>query len=165
MSDEMTRIEFSINGTLMGAHAPPRMLLADFIRHHLGLTGTHVGCAHGACGACTVIVDGRPARSCLMFAVQAQGADIKTVENLASKDGLSALQEEFRNHHALQCGFCTPGMLISAHALLCENPQPTEGEIRKALAGNLCRCTGYNNIVRAVQATAQRLHSDHRVTP
>lgn len=160
MSDEVTRIEFSINGARMGADAEPRMLLADFIRHRLRLTGTHVGCAHGACGACTVMVNGRPARSCLMFAVQAQGAEVKTVEGLSSEDELSPLQQEFRNHHALQCGFCTPGMLISAQALLDENPQPTEEEIRKALAGNLCRCTGYNNIVRAVQAAAKRLNSD-----
>ncbi|WP_454740018.1 (2Fe-2S)-binding protein [Cupriavidus necator] len=160
MSDEVTRIEFSINGARMGADAEPRMLLADFIRHRLHLTGTHVGCAHGACGACTVMVNGRPARSCLMFAVQAQGAELKTVEGLSSEEELSPLQQEFRNHHALQCGFCTPGMLISAQALLDENPQPTEEEIRKALAGNLCRCTGYNNIVRAVQAAAKRLNSD-----
>jgi aerobic-type carbon monoxide dehydrogenase small subunit (CoxS/CutS family) len=162
MSDTAVRIECSINGTKMGAEAEPRMLLADFIRHKLGLTGTHVGCAHGACGACTILVDGRSARSCLMFAIQAQGADISTVESLAPDGGLSPLQEEFRNHHALQCGFCTPGMLMSAHALLAENPDPTEDEIRKALAGNLCRCTGYNNIVHAVKATAQRLKADRR---
>ena len=156
MSDAATRIEFSINGSKVTADAEPRMLLADFIRHSLGLTGTHIGCAHGACGACTVLVDGRPARSCLMFAVQVQGAEIKTVEGLASDGGLSPLQEEFRSHHALQCGFCTPGMLISAHALLSQNPEPTEEEIRRALAGNLCRCTGYNNIVRAVKAAATR---------
>jgi aerobic-type carbon monoxide dehydrogenase small subunit (CoxS/CutS family) len=163
MSDTAVHIECSINGTKMSADAEPRMLLADFIRHKLGLTGTHVGCAHGACGACTILVDGRSARSCLMFAIQAQGADISTVESLAPDDGgLSPLQEEFRNHHALQCGFCTPGMLMSAHALLAENPDPTENEIRKALAGNLCRCTGYNNIVHAVKATAQRLKADRR---
>jgi aerobic-type carbon monoxide dehydrogenase small subunit (CoxS/CutS family) len=160
MSDAATRIEFAINGTKVAAEAEPRMLLADFIRHRLGLTGTHVGCGHGACGACTVLVDGRPARSCLMFAIQAQGAEIKTVEGLASDSGLSPLQEEFRRHHALQCGFCTPGMLMSAHALLVENPEPTDEEIRRALAGNLCRCTGYNNIVRAVKATAARLKGD-----
>jgi aerobic-type carbon monoxide dehydrogenase small subunit (CoxS/CutS family) len=157
MSDAMTRIEFSINGSTVAADAEPRMLLADFIRHRLGLTGTHVGCSHGACGACTVIVDGRPARSCLMFAIQAQGAQIRTVESLAADAGLSPLQEEFRNHHALQCGFCTPGMLMSASALLAENPEPSEDEIRRALAGNLCRCTGYNSIVRAVKAAAARL--------
>ncbi len=157
MSDQIN-IELTVNGTKMHAQAEPRMLLVDFIRHKLRLTGTHVGCAHGACGACTVMVDGRPTRSCLMFAVQVQGADIKTVEDIESRDGtLSPLQEEFRTHHALQCGFCTPGMLISARALLAENPNPSEHEIRKALAGNLCRCTGYNNIVHAVQATAIRL--------
>lgn len=159
MSDESIRIELTVNGTKMASEAEPRMLLVDFIRHRLRLTGTHVGCAHGACGACTVLVNGRPARSCLMFAIQAQGAEVSTVEGIESQDGLSPLQEEFKNHHALQCGFCTPGMLISARALLAENRQPTEAEIRKALAGNLCRCTGYNNIVRAVQATAARLKS------
>ena len=157
MSEAPTRIECSINGAKVAAEAETRMLLVDFIRHRLGLTGTHVGCAHGACGACTLLVDGRPARSCLMFAIQARGAEITTVESLASASGLSPLQEEFRNHHALQCGFCTPGMLMSASALLAENPQPTEEEIRGALAGNLCRCTGYTNIVRAVKATAARL--------
>lgn len=157
MSQEPTRIELTINGELMSGEAEPRMLLVDFIRHRLKLTGTHVGCAHGACGACTVVFNGRPARSCLMFAVQANNAQIETVEGLASSDGLSPLQQEFRNHHALQCGFCTPGMLISAQALLDENPQPDEAQIRKALAGNLCRCTGYNNIVRAVQTTAARM--------
>jgi len=157
MSDEVRRIELTVNGTAMAAEAEPRMLLADFIRHRLGLTGTHVGCAHGACGACTVLVDGRPTRSCLVFAVQAEGAEVMTVEGLACGGELSPLQQEFRNHHALQCGFCTPGMLMSAHALLCENPCPSAEEIRKGLNGNLCRCTGYNNIVHAVEATAQRI--------
>ena len=165
MSDELTHIELTINGTRMAADAEPRMLLADFIRHRLGLTGTHVGCAHGACGACTVLVDGQPARSCLMFAVQAQGAQLTTVEALSGDGELSPLQQEFRKHHALQCGFCTPGMLISARALLCENRKPCEEDIRKGLAGNLCRCTGYNNIVRAVQATAQRLQDDPSLMP
>lgn len=158
MSDELVNIALTVNGKAMHATAEPRMLLVDFIRHRLHLTGTHVGCAHGACGACTVMVDGSPTRSCLMFAVQAQGADVRTVEDIECSDGtLSPLQQEFRAHHALQCGFCTPGMLISARALLAENPEPTELEIRKALAGNLCRCTGYNNIVHAVQSTAIRL--------
>jgi aerobic-type carbon monoxide dehydrogenase small subunit (CoxS/CutS family) len=159
-SDAQVNIAFTINGTKVSAPAEPRMLLVDFIRHQLHLTGTHVGCAHGACGACTILLNDRPARSCLMFAIQAQGADIRTVESLAVDGELSPLQEEFRNHHALQCGFCTPGMLISSHALLTENPQPTREEIRKCLAGNLCRCTGYNNIVLAVEATAQRLKSE-----
>jgi aerobic-type carbon monoxide dehydrogenase small subunit (CoxS/CutS family) len=131
-----------------------RYLLADFLRHQLRLTGTHVGCAHGACGACTILLDGRPARSCLIFAVQADGADIRTVEGLAEGENLSRLQQEFKNHHALQCGFCTPGMLISSTALLSQNPDPTEEEIREYLAGNLCRCTGYTAIVRAVKAAS-----------
>ena len=152
-----TRIELTINGEAAAADAEPRMLLVDFIRHRLGLTGTHVGCGHGACGACTILLEGRPARSCLMFAIQAQGAAITTIEGLAPNGELGPLQQAFRDAHALQCGFCTPGMLISAHALLATNRQPTEAEIRTALAGNLCRCTGYNNIVRAVQAAAQAL--------
>jgi aerobic-type carbon monoxide dehydrogenase small subunit (CoxS/CutS family) len=156
MSSESVRVELRINGESRAAEAEPRMLLVDFIRNQLHLTGTHVGCAHGACGACTILVNGRPARSCLMFAVQAQGAEITTVEGLAVDDKLSPLQEEFRKNHALQCGFCTPGMLISAQALLSESPNPSEEEIKKALAGNLCRCTGYNNIVRAVADTAAR---------
>ena len=160
MSEALVRIEMEINGVRASAEAEPRMLLADFIRHRLYLTGTHVGCAHGACGACTVLVNGQPARSCLMFAVQAQGAEVRTVESLETQDGLSTLQEEFRKHHALQCGFCTPGMLMSAQALLSENPEPSETEVRKALAGNLCRCTGYNNIVHAVLATSKRLKAD-----
>jgi aerobic-type carbon monoxide dehydrogenase small subunit (CoxS/CutS family) len=160
MSNAQVPIKFFINSAEMGAEAEPRELLVDFIRHRLGLTGTHVGCAHGACGACTVLVDGRPTRSCLMFAIQAQGCEIQTVEGLAQDDELSPLQQEFRNHHALQCGFCTPGMLMSAQALLNENAEPSEEEIRHALAGNLCRCTGYNNIVRAVTVTAQRLKAE-----
>ena len=135
----------------------PRLTLADCLRHHLRLTGTHVGCEHGVCGACTVIVDGAAVRSCLMLAVQAEGAEVVTVEGLSNDADLTPLQKAFRRHHALQCGFCTPGMLMSAHALLSQNAQPTEEEIRKALAGNLCRCTGYNNIVRAVKAAANRL--------
>lgn len=157
MSDSLVRIELELNGAHVAAEAQPRMLLADFIRHRLHMTGTHVGCAHGACGACTVLVNGQPVRSCLMFAVQAQGADVRTVESLETSQGMSALQEEFRRHHALQCGFCTPGMLISAQALLNENPEPSRDEVRKALTGNLCRCTGYNNIVDAVLSTSKRL--------
>jgi len=159
MKSNVTRIEMTVNGVPMSAEAEPRMLLVDFIRHRLHLTGTHVGCAHGACGACTIMLDGRPARSCLMFAIQAHQAQIKTVEGLATEEGLSPLQQEFSNHHALQCGFCTPGMLISAQKLLDENPSPSQEQIRKELAGNLCRCTGYNNIVNAVQAAAIRIKS------
>lgn len=165
MSNEMITVALTVNGQPMSAQAEPRMLLADFIRHRLRLTGTHVGCAHGACGACTVQVEGEPARSCLMFAVQADGCAIETVESLADDDSLSPLQEEFRNHHALQCGFCTPGMLMSAHALLSRKRDPSEAEIRREIAGNLCRCTGYNNIVKAIQATARRLQADPELKP
>jgi aerobic-type carbon monoxide dehydrogenase small subunit (CoxS/CutS family) len=150
-------ITLTVNGKRFSAEVDARYLLADFIRHRLRLTGTHVGCAHGACGACTILLDGRPVRSCLMFAVQADASEIRTVESLAENDQLSRLQQEFRNNHALQCGFCTPGMLISATALLSQNVDPTEEEIREYLAGNLCRCTGYGSIVRAVKATAAAL--------
>jgi aerobic-type carbon monoxide dehydrogenase small subunit (CoxS/CutS family) len=154
MSTPTLKITVTVNGQNFTREVEPRHLLADFLRHHLRLTGTHVGCAHGACGACTILVDGRPARSCLMFAVQAEGADIRTMESLVEGENLSLLQQEFRNHHALQCGFCTPGMLISATALLAENPDPTVEQIREYMAGNLCRCTGYGAIVRAIKATA-----------
>jgi carbon-monoxide dehydrogenase small subunit len=127
----------------------PRLLLSDFIRHEIGLTGTHVGCEHGVCGACTILLNGIPVRACLMFAVQANGQEIRTVEGL-SASGLSPLQEAFREAHALQCGYCTPGILTTMTAFLEENPTPTEGEIREALSGNLCRCTGYQHIVDAV---------------
>jgi aerobic-type carbon monoxide dehydrogenase small subunit (CoxS/CutS family) len=150
------RIAVTVNGRSVSEEVEPRYLLVDFLRHRLRLTGTHVGCAHGACGACTVLLDDRPARSCLMFAVQADGAAIRTVESLAQDDRLAPLQEEFRNHHALQCGYCTPGMLMAATALLAETPDPTETQIKEYLAGNLCRCTGYHPIVKAVKATAAR---------
>jgi aerobic-type carbon monoxide dehydrogenase small subunit (CoxS/CutS family) len=156
MSAEMHRIELTINGRIVTAEVEARLSLVDFLRHHQRLTGTHVGCSHGVCGACTVIVDGRTARSCIMFAVQANGRSVNTVEGLAEDGGLSPLQEEFRRHHALQCGYCTPGILMSATALLAEKPHPDESEIRLALSGNLCRCTGYVNIVRAVKAAAER---------
>ena len=156
MTPETHPVELVINGRKVKADVESRLSLVDFLRHHQGLTGTHVGCSHGVCGACTVMVDGRTARSCIMFAVQANGRDVRTVEGLAEGDRLSVLQEEFRNHHALQCGYCTPGMLMSATALLVETPQPSEAEIRLALSGNLCRCTGYVNIVRAVKAAAER---------
>lgn len=165
MSNEVFTVALTVNGQPMSAQAEPRMLLADFIRHRLRLTGTHVGCAHGACGACTVRVEGEPARSCLMFAVQADGCAIETVESLASEESLSPLQQEFRIHHALQCGFCTPGMLMSAQVLLSRNRNPSEAEIRREIAGNLCRCTGYNNIVKAIQATARRLQANPELKP
>jgi 2-furoyl-CoA dehydrogenase 2Fe-2S iron sulfur subunit len=134
------------------------MLLTDFLRHVLGATGTHVGCEHGVCGACTVEIDGAPARACLTLAVQAQGAEIRTVEGLEPSPGcLSALQESFREHHALQCGFCTPGILISLSALLRDRPEASEPEIRETLAGHLCRCTGYVPIVTATLAAQERL--------
>ncbi len=139
-----------VNGKTYEVDVEPRLTLVDCLRHTLGLTGTHVGCEHGVCGACTVIVDGRPARSCLMLAVQADGVQIETVESLADGDTLAPLQASFRRHHALQCGFCTPGMLMTAHALLSAEPDCDEQRIRTALSGNLCRCTGYMGIVEAV---------------
>jgi aerobic carbon-monoxide dehydrogenase small subunit len=151
-------ISLTINGVPYTGDAEPRFLLADFIRTECGLTGTHVGCEHGVCGACTVLLDGEPVRSCLMFAVQADGASLTTVEGLAAPDGtLHPLQEAFREHHGLQCGFCTPGMLLTALHLLHTNPQPTEAEIREGIAGSLCRCTGYESIVRSIRAAADKL--------
>ena len=144
------RTTLKVNGKTHEVEVEPRLTLVDCLRHTLGLTGTHVGCEHGVCGACTVIVDGKPARSCLMLAVQADGAQIETVESLADGDTLAPLQASFRRHHALQCGFCTPGMLMTAHALLLAEPDCDEQRIRTALSGNLCRCTGYMGIVEAV---------------
>ncbi|MFP5379921.1 MAG: (2Fe-2S)-binding protein [Vicinamibacteria bacterium] len=154
-------IRLVVNGVEHAGTVEPRLLLSDFLRQHLGLTGTHVGCEHGVCGACTVLVDGAPIRACLMFAVQADGAEVMTVEGLAATDGtLSPLQEAFRAAHALQCGFCTPGILTSMSAFLRERPDADETAIREALAGHLCRCTGYANIVKAIQAAR-----DEAVTP
>ncbi len=155
MAKQATRI--TVNGKSHARVVELRLTLADFLRHDLGLTGTHLGCEHGVCGACTVLVDGRSARSCLMFAVQANGCDITTVEGLAPDGQLSALQQAFMDHHGLQCGFCTPGMLITLTELLRENTEPTEQEVREALTGNLCRCTGYAGIVKAALDAAQRL--------
>jgi len=150
------RIAVEINGRVHEGEVEPRTLLSDFIRHQAGLTGTHVGCEHGVCGACTVQVEGETVRSCLMLAVQADGRSVLTVEGLApSDDELHPLQRAFTEAHALQCGFCTPGFLMSAEALLRERSDPSEQEIREALAGNLCRCTGYEGIVAAVQAAAR----------
>jgi aerobic-type carbon monoxide dehydrogenase small subunit (CoxS/CutS family) len=149
------RITVEINGTEYGSEVEDRTLLSDFIRHHAGLTGTHVGCEHGVCGACTVQLDGEPVRSCLMLAVQAHGRALTTVEGLGGPDGeLSDLQRAFTEHHALQCGFCTSGFLITADALLRQRPDASESEIREAMAGNLCRCTGYEGIVAAIRAVA-----------
>jgi aerobic-type carbon monoxide dehydrogenase small subunit (CoxS/CutS family) len=143
-------VAFQLNGGSIHADVEPRMTLADCLRHVLRETGTHVGCEHGVCGACTVIVDGAAVRSCLMLAVQAEGARVVTVEGLSSDETLSPLQASFRKHHALQCGFCTPGMLTTAHALLSDEPNADKARIREVLSGNLCRCTGYIAIVEAV---------------
>ena len=147
-------IRVTVNGTAFVRAVEPRRLLADFLREDLGLTGTHVGCEHGVCGACTVLLDGDSARSCLTLAVQADAAQVETVEGLGTVDALHPLQRAFREHHALQCGFCTPGMLMTALDFLCKHPSPTEEAIRDGLSGNLCRCTGYEHIVRAVRAAA-----------
>ena len=144
------KTRFELNGREVEADVPARTTLADCIRHDLRQTGTHVGCEHGVCGACTVIVDGAAVRSCLMLAVQANGAKVTTVEGLSTGDALSPLQAAFRKHHALQCGFCTPGMLTTAHALLTEEPDAGKDRIREVLSGNICRCTGYIGIVEAV---------------
>ena len=147
-------VRLTVNGAAVEREVEPRRLLADFLREDLGLTGTHVGCEHGVCGACTVLLDGDSARSCLTLAVQADGAEVETVEGLGTVDALHPLQRAFREHHALQCGFCTPGMLMAALDLLRKHPSPTEREVREGLSGNLCRCTGYEHIVRAVRAAA-----------
>jgi carbon-monoxide dehydrogenase small subunit len=149
-------ITLTVNGTRYELAVEPRRLLVDVIRDDLGLTGTHVGCEHGVCGTCTVLLNGESVRSCLMFAVQADGAELLTVEGLARGDQLHPLQEAFREAQGLQCGFCTPGMLLIAYELLQENPAPSEAEIRAAIAANLCRCTGYQSIVEAVQLAAAR---------
>jgi aerobic-type carbon monoxide dehydrogenase small subunit (CoxS/CutS family) len=156
---DLAPVRLTVNGQAREGHCETRKLLVDFIREDLGLTGTHVGCEHGLCGACTVLVNGEAARSCLMLAVQANGVELLTIEGL-SKDGtLHPLQEAFHEHHGLQCGFCTPGMLLTALDLLQTNPGPSEAEIRQGLSAVLCRCTGYQGIVRAVEAAAIRLRS------
>ena len=154
MSVELVPVRLTVNDRPVQASVEPRCSLADFLREHLRLTGTHVGCEHGVCGACTVLVDGRSTRSCLILAVQVDGAAVTTIEGLTPIGGLSRLQEAFRACHALQCGFCTPGMIIAATELLQHNPAPTADDIRDGLSGNLCMCTGYVNIVRAVRQAA-----------
>jgi aerobic-type carbon monoxide dehydrogenase small subunit (CoxS/CutS family) len=149
------RVKIRVNGQTIEAEVDVRTNLADFVRGQLGLTGTHLGCEHGVCGACTLIVDQRPVRSCLMLAVQADGADVETVESLGTPEALSPLQQAFSDHHALQCGFCTPGMLMTLEAYLRDHPSPTREEIRDLLSGNLCRCTGYQGIVDAALQAAQ----------
>lgn len=162
---EKIAITLTINGTRHTATVEARRSLVDFLRYDLALTGTHVGCEHGVCGACTVLVNGRTVRSCLLFAVQANGTEIMTIEGLSKSGALHPLQQAFQEHHALQCGFCTPGMVLAALELLEENPAPSEEEIRVGLAGNLCMCTGYVNIVRAVHAAAQAMPFDRGGAP
>jgi len=154
-------IRLTVNGQAREGRCAPRKLLVDFLREDLGLTGTHVGCEHGICGACTVLLGGEAARSCLLLAVQADGAEIVTIEGLMKDGVLHPLQEAFREHHGLQCGFCTPGMLMTALDLLRVKPEPTEAEVREGLSAVLCRCTGYHGIVKAVQAAAPRLRAGH----
>jgi aerobic carbon-monoxide dehydrogenase small subunit len=150
-----TRVELTVNGEAHAASVEPRVTLADFLREQCGLTGTHLGCEHGVCGACTVLVDGAAVRACLMFAVQAAGAEVTTIEGIGSPDGdLSPVQAAFRDCHGLQCGFCTPGFVVSVTAFLRDNPDPTDQQMREALSGNLCRCTGYQGIVQAVRQAA-----------
>jgi aerobic carbon-monoxide dehydrogenase small subunit len=148
------QVSMTVNGKPVSAKLAPRVSLADFLREELRLTGTHLGCEHGVCGACTVIVDGASVRACLLFAVQLDGASVTTVEGLSPEGELNDLQRAFQEHHALQCGFCTPGFLTTAHAFLQENPNPTADDVRSAISGNLCRCTGYVGIVEAILATA-----------
>jgi carbon-monoxide dehydrogenase small subunit len=154
---ETIRIHLTVNGVAREGEVEPRTTLADFLRHGLGLTGTHVGCEHGVCGACNVLVDGHAVRSCLMLAVQADGARVATVESLAVDGRLHPIQEAFREAHGLQCGFCTPGMLMAVRELLSQRPDPTDDEIREALGGQICRCTGYQPILAAVRLAAARL--------
>ena len=158
MSETLHPIEVEVNGKRRAAQVPARLSLVDWLRDELRLTGTHVGCEHGICGACSVMLDGEPVRACLMYAVQAHGHRITTVEGLANPDGsMSVLQDSFCEAHGLQCGYCTPGMLIAAQGLLDGNPDPTEEQIREAIGGNLCRCTGYQQIVEAVRLAARRV--------
>jgi carbon-monoxide dehydrogenase small subunit len=150
-------LSVTVNGTRYERAVEPRTLLSDFLRHDLGLTGTHVGCEHGVCGACTIILDRRPARSCLLFAVQVHGHEVTTVEGLGTMDNLHPIQEAFREAHGLQCGFCTPGILMTVLPFLQQNPDPSEREVREAISGNLCRCTGYQHIVDAVKLAAEKM--------
>ena len=158
-AQELRSVEVVVNGRARSAEAEPRLLLSDFLRHRLGLTGTHVGCEHGVCGACTVLVDGNPVRSCLMFAVQADGREIRTVEGLANGEALHPLQRAFMEHHGLQCGFCTPGFLMLAVGVLEREPDISDADLIEVLSSNLCRCTGYQNIVKAVRAAAAEMRA------
>ena len=158
MASKKRIIELTVNGERREGLAEPRKTLADFLRDDLGLTGTHLGCEHGVCGACTVMVNGEAVRSCLMFAVQADGQEVMTIEGLASNGKLHPVQEAFWECHGMQCGFCTPGFVMSVYAFLQENPEPKEEDIRPALSGNICRCTGYQNIVSAVRLASEKMH-------
>jgi aerobic carbon-monoxide dehydrogenase small subunit len=149
-----TKVAMTVNGSTCTASVEPRTTLADFLREECRLTGTHLGCEHGVCGACTVLVDGEAVRSCLMFAVQAEGADVTTIEGLTPADGLSPVQQAMHEAHGLQCGFCTPGFVVSITAFLRDHPEPTDEEVRDGLSGNLCRCTGYQGIINAVRLAA-----------
>ena len=158
-------IELTVNGAPREGMVEARRTLADFLRDDLGLTGTHLGCEHGVCGACTVLVNGEAVRSCLMFAVQANGQQVTTIEGLATAGKLHPVQEAFWESHGMQCGFCTPGFVMSVYAFLKENPEPKEEEIRPALSGNICRCTGYQSIVEAVRLAAEKMRGASEVTP
>ncbi|MDO8361691.1 MAG: (2Fe-2S)-binding protein [Actinomycetota bacterium] len=155
--NDRTRVQLTVNGQREQVEVEPRALLADVLRDQLGLTGTHLACEHGVCGACTVLIDGEAARSCLVFAVQAEGASVTTVEGLTPPDGLSPVQEAMRDCHGLQCGFCTPGIVVSMTAYLDTHPNPTDAELRDAMSGNLCRCTGYQGILAAARQAADRM--------
>lgn len=159
MADKRT-VAVTVNGRAYRREVETRMTLADFLRHELELTGTHLGCEHGVCGACTVLIGGASVRACLMLAVQCDGREVTTVEGLAAGGKLNALQQAFQDHHGLQCGFCTPGMLMTLTEFLRAHPDPTEGEVREALSGNLCRCTGYQTIVAAALDAAKRIRED-----
>ncbi|OLO08525.1 (2Fe-2S)-binding protein [Salinicola sp. MH3R3-1] len=163
--DERYRVTLTLNGRERSAYAEPRTQLCDFLRHSLGATGTHVGCEHGVCGACTVMVDGRATRSCLMLAVQVEGRRVETIESLAKEGELNDLQHAFREHHALQCGFCTAGILMSCHEFLGRVTDPSEAEVRDMLSGHLCRCTGYTGIVQAVLAVARARQNNRQEAP
>ncbi len=156
---QTVKINVTVNGEQVEREVEPRLLLSDFIRHDLGLTGTHVGCEHGLCGACTILMDGEAVRSCTIFAVQADGHELQTVESLGTPDNLHPIQQAFIEKHALQCGFCTPGFLMTLVDYLGDNPNPTEEEIREAIDGNFCRCTGYFNIIEAVKLAAEKMAS------
>jgi aerobic carbon-monoxide dehydrogenase small subunit len=152
-----TEVEVRVNGVARKVTIEPRLTLADFLRERCGLTGTHLGCEHGVCGACTVVLDGAAVRSCLVFAVQTDGAEVTTVEGLAPEGDLTPVQAAFRDHHGLQCGFCTPGFVVSVTAFLLDNPDPSDDEIRAGLSGNLCRCTGYQGILVAIRSAAEAM--------